>query len=131
MGNAVSYSEVDSFFKSVNRQKGCLIDTNFLISLTEEHHKFHDDSLFIFEKLAEYKIPAYTTVSVRAEFVDFQRRMKMTETLMDMLSPTSKWKTSDSIKKILRIQRGWIDNLASEGDIPVLTDSRLKKIKQA
>lgn len=131
MGRAVAYSDVDVFFQSVDGAKGCLIDTNFLISLTEENHKFHDDSVFIYEKLAEYEIAAHTTVSARTEFVDYQRRMKMTETLMDMLSPASRWRTSEAIKKVLRAHRGWIDNQAAKDDLPVLSDSRLKEIKQA
>ena len=130
MGIAISYSEVDTFFKSVDLSKGCLIDTNLLISLTEENHKFYDDSKFIYEKLVEYGIPAYITVSVRTEFIDYQRRMKMTETLMDMLSPSSKWKTSEGIKRLLRSNRGWIDNQAAKDDLPILTDSRIKEIKQ-
>lgn len=131
MGNVIPYSDVDMFFRSISNPKGCLIDTNFLISLTEENHKFHEDSVFIYEKLTQYQIPAYITVSVRTEFVDYQRRIKMTETLMDMLSPTSKWKASEAIKRVLRSNRGWIDNQAAKDDLPVLSDSRLKEIKQA
>ena len=55
----------------------------------------------------------------------------MTETLMDMLIPTSRWKISSSVREILRSQKGWIDNQARTGSDPYLPDNRIKKCKQA
>ncbi len=66
----------------------------------------------MFDKLVEYQIPLYVSVSARSEYVDFIRRLIVTESLMGMLAPTSKWKISASVRKILTSQQGWIDNHA-------------------
>ena len=97
MGIAIPYSDIDIYLSKIKTEKGCILDTNFLIALTEENHKHHDDSKFIYEKLAEYKVPIYCTVTVRTEFIDYQRRIKLTESLMDMLAPSSKWRISSSV----------------------------------
>lgn len=131
MGRAVPFSEVDDFFKSVDPSQGCLADTNFLIAVSDKDHHFYDDAQFLFEKLVEYKVPIYVTVTVRSEFIDFYRRVKITEALMDMLAPLSKWKISSSVREVLKSQRGWLDNQTSDDQLPYLTDQRIKKCKQA
>jgi predicted nucleic acid-binding protein len=130
LGTAIPYSDIDKFLSDERNRKGCLLDTNFLIALTEENHKFNEDSSFIFEKLVQYQVPIYCTVTVRTEFIDYQRKIIVTESLMDMLAPSSKWRISTSVREALRRQRGWIDNQAKEDDLPVLTDSRIKDMKR-
>ncbi|MNL01761.1 hypothetical protein D3C87_1222440 [compost metagenome] len=130
MGTAIPYSDVDKFLSNIENRQGCILDTNFLIALTEENHKFNDDSSFIFEKLVQYEVPIYCTVTVRTEFIDYQRKIIVTESLMDMLAPSSKWKISGAVRDALRKQRGWIDNQAKEDELPVLTDSRIKDMKR-
>lgn len=130
MGIAIPYSGVDNFLVNIDCEKGCILDTNFLIALTEESHKFHEDSHFIYEKLVEYKVPIYSTVTIRTEFIDYQRKIKVTESLMDMLAPSSKWKISSSVRDHLKKQRGWIDNQAKDDELPCLSDARIKEIKR-
>nr|BFD63655.1 hypothetical protein BdHM001_23360 [Bdellovibrio sp. HM001] len=130
MGTAVPYSDVDKFLMGIDCSKGCVLDTNFLIALTEENHRFNDDSNFIYEKLVEYKVPIYSTVTVRTEFIDYQRRIKVTESLMDMLAPSSKWRISSAVRDELKKQRGWIDNQAKDEELPCLTDTRIKDVKR-
>jgi hypothetical protein len=95
--------------------------------MSDKDHSFHDESQFLFEKLVEYKVPLYVSVTARSEFVDFHRRVIITETLMDMLAPSSKWKISANVREVLRSQKGWLDNQ----DDPYLTDFRIKTCKQA
>jgi hypothetical protein len=131
LGQALPFSDADRFFHQTDARGGCLADTSFLIAVSNEDHHFHEDSRFLFEKLIQYKIPIFATVTTRSEFVDYQRRVIMTETLMDMLAPTSKWKISSSVREVLRSQKGWIDNQARVENDPYLPDNRLKKCKQA
>lgn len=130
MGKAIPYSDVDSYLATIDSKKGCILDTNFLIALTEENHAYFEDSNFLFEKLVQYQIPIYCTVTVRTEFIDYQRRIKITESLMDMLARTSKWKISSSVKEILKTQKGWIDNQAKADELPCLNDARIKIVKK-
>jgi predicted nucleic acid-binding protein len=130
LGFTFPYSDIDKYLKMLDSKIGCIADTSFLIAITDEDHVFHDDSKFIFEKLAAYRIPIYVTVTARSEFIDFHRRVIMTETLMDILSPSSNCKISSSVRETLRSQKGWIDNQARLGNDPYLSDSRLKNCKR-
>lgn len=131
MGKAIPFSSIDQYLKSLKAPvPGCLVDTQFLVAVTEELHPFYDDAGFLFEKLAEYQIPIFTTVTTRSEFVDIRRRFIITETLMGMLATSSKWKISGNVQKILRAQKTWIDAQASKESLPLLTDSRIKDCKE-
>lgn len=131
MGKAVPFSEVDLFFQNLGEIKGCLVDSNFLIALSEENHRFNEDAQFLYEKLADYGVRIYCNVTNRTEFIEFHRRMIMTEALMSMLSPGSKWKISAAVKKTLQSQKGWIDNQARLDELPLLTDQRIKECKKS
>lgn len=130
MGQVIPFSDVDIFLGKLSNTAGCLVDTNFLIALSEEHHPFNDDAQFLFERLVEHEIKLYCTVTNRTEFIDFHRKLIITETLMGMLSPASKWKISAATRKQLLSQKGWIDNQAKEDELPLLTDKRIKDCKK-
>ena len=132
MGQALPFSEIDQYLKKLNLPvQGCLVDTQFLIAVTDELHPFYEDAEFLFEKLAEYHIPVFTTVTTRTEFVDIIRRFIITETLMGMLSASSKWRISASVQRVLRAQKTWIDTQAKNDALPLLTDSRIKNCKES
>ncbi len=131
MGQAIPFSEIDRYLKQLEQPiPGCLVDTQFLVAVTDELHPFFEDAEFLFEKLVEYQIPIFTTVTTRSEFVDIRRRFIITETLMGMLSASSKWKISATTQKVLRAQKTWVDAQASTDALPLLTDSRIKDCKE-
>lgn len=130
MGQALPYSDVDTYLAKAGNNKGCVVDTNFVIAITEENHAYHEDSKFLYEKLVQYQIPIYCTVTVRTEFIDYQRRMIITESLMDMLAVSSKWKISTAVREALKKQKGWIDNQPKEDELPCLNDARIKIVKK-
>lgn len=107
------------------------MDSSFLVAMSDEDHSQHDDAQFLFEKIVEYNIKIFVSVTARSEFIDYHRRVIITETLMDMLAPTSKWKISANVREVLRTQKGWIDNQARSSSEPYLSDSRIKICKQA
>lgn len=131
MGKAIPFSDIDIYLENLGEIKGCVVDSNFLIALSEENHSFNEDAQFLYEKLADYNISIYCNVTNRAEFIEFHRRMIITETLMGMLSPISKWKISAAVKKDLSSQKGWIDSQAKKDELPLLTYQRIKECKKS
>lgn len=127
----IRFSDFDNYVAKLNGALGCIVDTNFLISISDEDHHFHDDALFLYEKLSDFKIPIYITVTARSEFIDFHRRVIITETLMDMLAPSSSWKISQNIQAVLRSQRSWLRSQSGSENLPLLTDQRIKICKKA
>ncbi len=131
MGQALPFSEIDSFVSLAQPSRGCIADTSFLIAVSDKEHDFHEDAQFLFERLVHHQIPIFATVTTRSEFIDFHRRVIVTETLMDMLAPVCKWRISTSVREVLRSQKGWIDNQARTGNDPYLTDVRIKMCKRS
>jgi hypothetical protein len=131
LGNCIQFSEADNFLTKSPEVKACLADSSFLVAISDEDHSQHDNAQFLFEKLTEYEIRIFVSVTARSEFIDYHRRVIVTETLMDMLAPTSKWKISANVRDVLRTQKGWIDNQARSESEPYLSDSRIKICKQA
>lgn len=53
MGRVIPFSGVDIYFQNLSNRNGCLVDSNFLIAVTEENHPFNEEAQFMFEKLSE------------------------------------------------------------------------------
>jgi hypothetical protein len=97
MGRVVSFSEFDSYFARIrqapNFVTGAILDTNILISLTYEVKANHDEVVQFFD---DHLTPErdrgfrfFSTVSTRSEFLDFNRRLIMTERLRDVADEKS------------------------------------------
>lgn len=130
MSRCIQFSEIDHLLKGGSELPLCLADSSFLIAMSDKEHRFYDDAQFLGEKFAEYDVRLFVSVTARSEFIDYHRRVIVTETLMDMLAPTSKWKISLAVREELKTQRGWIDNQAKSDNGPYLSDSRIKACKQ-
>lgn len=64
MERTFPFSSIDDFLRDLPKPvSGCLVDTQFLVATTDDLHPFAEDADFLFEKLAEYKIPIFTTVT--------------------------------------------------------------------
>ncbi len=129
MGLCLPFSEIDIYLQG-KAPEGCIVDTNFLIAASDKDHPLHEEAQFIEEKVEEYSIPLIVSVSARAEYIDYKRRVIVTEYLMGMLAPSSKWKISAAVRKVLSDQKSWIDGQAKNGSDPYLSDSRIKDCKQ-
>ncbi len=129
MGRAIPFSKIgEEIFN--DEVKGIIADTNFLIAIMYEPHHYHEVSVKLFDCLVDLAVPIYVNLAARSEYLDFQRRMLMTEALMDMLGVSTRWKITNAAKIELRRHRLWIDTQASKEDIPILTDHRLKECKK-
>lgn len=131
MGICRPFSDIDLYLQGALESRACIVDTNFLIAVSDKEHTFHDEAQFIHEKLAEYSIAPMVTVSNKAEFIDYKRRVIATENLMGMLAPSSKWKISSAIRELLKKQQSWIDGQSKNENDPYLPDARIKLCKQA
>ncbi len=131
MGRVVPFSEIDTFLKGFSSKiPGCLVDTNFIFAALYEVHPFSDDAAFLFEKLAEYEIPIFSTVTTRTELMDLERRVMITEALMGMLAEKTKWRITHAVTQKLRAHKTWIDQQAHGDLLPILTDYRIKETKE-
>lgn len=130
VGICLPFSEIDIYLKTETNARACLVDTNFLIAVSDKEHTFHDDAQFLHEKLVENAIAIMVNVSARAEYIDYQRRVIATENLMAMLAPSSKWKISASVREMLQKQKAWIYGQARNEKDTYLTDARIKICKQ-
>ncbi len=84
MAQILRFGDAPSFIKHSNNT-GCLVDTNILFSLSYPLDKFNDESEKIFNIFSDSKIPVYTNINVRSEFIELHRRVVIPESLIDLL----------------------------------------------
>ena len=124
MGRVIPFSKL----ASEAEKTGCFLDTNFLISLLHPDHGFNQDAKNLFEVMVEYEIELFITHTIRAEFLDFQRRYLLTKKLEDVSNSIGIWstKTSSFFKNLAETE---IKNIKS-GDIKILTDAQVKNLRR-
>lgn len=131
MSFAVPFSSIREVIARTNAAStGCLVDTNFLVALTYEPHVFFEHAVAVYDALADCRVPIYVGLPSRSELLDVQRRIIITEALMDMIAPSTAWRISKAVAKELRKHRLWIDTQADDENIPVLPDTRIKRCKE-
>jgi predicted nucleic acid-binding protein len=114
----------------VNLKEGAIVDSNILIAAMYDPHSFYEEACDLLRELRDNQIPLFATVTVRTEYLDFARRILLTEKLMDVYSDSRKYKLSERVKTELKKHKTWIDIEAAKSSLPVLTDTRLKDCKQ-
>ncbi len=67
-------------------RNGCLVDTSILFAGSYDLDEFNTEAAGLFDYLAELKIPLYTNVNIRAEFIDLHRRAQIPEGLASLYS---------------------------------------------
>ena len=78
------FSELPLFFKR-EKIEGCFVDTSVLFSASFPLDSFNSEAEFAFEALNQYRVPVFTNVNVRAEFLENHRRVLIPECLIDFL----------------------------------------------
>lgn len=124
------FSKFESIAAKYPLAEGCLIDANLLIAGIYELNAFHEQAGELFNRLARVKVPAFTTVTAKTEYLEFVRRVVVTEKLMDILADVKTYKLSERVKTELRKHKLWIDQQAAKDNMPVLNESRIKECKQ-
>jgi hypothetical protein len=137
MGLVIPFSEFKSYYAAIRNKsefaKGTILDTNILVSLTYEMKNNHEEVATFFqeclvpERDSGFRI--FTTVNTRSEFLDFNRRLVMTENLRDVIDENSRWKIPTKAKTQIQYQSGQLKRREQQGSDPVFNDSQLKAIK--
>jgi hypothetical protein len=139
MGRVIAFSEFNSYYQSIKGRpgvvSGAIFDANILISLTYEVARLHDEVREFFRQTlaAEYDkgMRFFTTVNTRAEFLDFYRRLIMTENLRDITEDSSAWSLPSKAKAQIQYQSGLLKRREQHGSDPTFSDSQIKAIKSS
>ena len=93
MGRIVCFSEFDGYLEDLKKRgriEGAILDTNVIITLSYPAKKFHNSvSDFISNKITKEKINLYSTINTKQEYLEFHRRLLMTEGLRTIVRPES------------------------------------------
>ncbi|OFZ79827.1 MAG: hypothetical protein A2583_06025 [Bdellovibrionales bacterium RIFOXYD1_FULL_53_11] len=139
MGLVVPFSEFKNYYAAIcgtpTLARGTVLDTNILISLTYEVKNNHDEVAAFFQ---ECLVPerdggfrVFTTVNTRSEFLDFIRRLLMTENLRDVIDESSAWKIPARAKAHIQYQSGLLKRREQQSGDPVFNDTQIKMIKSS
>lgn len=119
-----------SLEKYVNQQKpvGVFADTTILFSASYPSDKFNAGSEAAFEILADYSIPTFVSVNVRAEFLENHRRVYIADSLVDFLEDNEKTLSGPLLLK-LQTHRKSHRKKADEGRSTKLDINQIKSFK--
>lgn len=137
MGLVIPFSEFKAYHAAIRSKgdfaKGSILDTNILISLTYEVKNNHEEVAAFFQECLvperEHGFRFFTTVNTRSEFLDFNRRLAMTENLRDVIDERSIWKIPAKAKTQIQYQSGQLKRREQQGGDPVFNDTQIKTIK--
>ncbi|OFZ20358.1 MAG: hypothetical protein A2Z20_12620 [Bdellovibrionales bacterium RBG_16_40_8] len=73
----------------------------------------------------------FITVNTRAEFLDFFRRVTMTESLRDLVGESPRLRITAKAKAQIQYQSGLLKRREQQGGDPVFTDNQIKAIKSS
>ncbi len=136
MGRIIAFSEFEDYYRETSKVDGflnaTLLDTNPLVSLSYEIKTDHEETVHFFESISDLSLRYFATVNTKAEFIDFHRRLMLTENLVDTADKYSKWKIPARAKG--EISSNWgavLSRQKTQGSDPVFGDHQLKEIKKA
>lgn len=112
--------------------KGAILDTNILISASYEMRDSHHDVVNLWAALQQRKYRLFATVNTRSEFLEFQRRLILTENLFDMVDQHSRVKLSSRARaKIQTLKGSLMTSVSADSERDeVFNEIQIKKIKK-
>lgn len=135
MGKVIPFSEIESYLASIemsNAPKGTILDTNVLISASYDVRDSHTQITEVLDILQGKSYRIFATVNTRSEYLEFQRRLILTESLLDMVDEFSTVKLPKNAKAKIQTLKGSLKtSVAADPDKDeVFNESQLKKIKK-
>ena len=135
MGRVIPFSKIESYLGALEKQdapKRTILDTNVLISSSYELSDSQEIVSDVLDILKSKKYRLFATVNTRSEYLEFQRRMILTEGLFDVVDEYSKIKISSRARAKIQTLKGSLKtSIASDPDKPeAFNESQLKKIKK-
>ena len=137
MGRVVRFSEFDEYFFNLKQNgtkvEGTILDANVIITLSYSPKKFHTRTYeFIKNKIQKNEIALYTTVNTTQEYLEFYRRLLLTEGLRTAIHPSSELDLPNKKKQAIRAQSSILHNREMhQGAEPIFNDREIKKIREA
>ena len=101
MGQVIPFSKIESYLDGLEKQgapKGTILDTNILISSSYELSDTQESVSELLDILNKKNYRLFATVNTRSEYLEFQRRLVLTESLFDAVDEYSKIKISSRAK---------------------------------
>jgi hypothetical protein len=137
MGKVIGFSKLPSYLASIQstfseEKKVTFLDTNILVSSSYELRDSHEEVTGALDLLVEQGYRLLATVNTKSEFLEFQRRVQLTESLVDLTDEFSSVKLPQSARAKISTLKGSI-NTAIKADQErdfIFNDFHLKKIKK-
>lgn len=131
MATILPFREFSNQINSIKPDaRKALFDTCALISYSYDTNEFHDETLDLFAAMIKEKFHIYTNVTIRSEFIDFQRRIIITEALTTLSEDISGILSYQKLAKKLKSHKNKVRDKAEEGKPYVLNDSDIKNFKK-
>jgi hypothetical protein len=106
------------------------LDTNVLIAASYEIKDSHDEITELIHRLEVLGVERYATVTTKSEFMEFYRRLMLTEALVDLLDQESKVRVPKAaLEEIRKAYLSLKSRQARDGSDPIFNDSQIKQIK--
>ncbi|MBX2987090.1 MAG: hypothetical protein KF802_04255 [Bdellovibrionaceae bacterium] len=133
MGKVVPFSNMENFVNGL-RSKGdivrVILDTNVLIAASYEVKVTHEEITDLIHRLQILGVEMYATVTTKAEFMEFYRRLMLTEALADLLDAESKVRVPKAaFEEIRKAYASIKSKQARDGSDPIFNDNQIKQIK--
>lgn len=137
MGRVIAFSKFSEYLKKLDTSQSAekrftILDTNIIITssyeMRPEYEKVHE----ILDVLNERGYRLLATVNTKAEFLEFQRRLQLTEVLLDMVDEHSKYKIPTAARaKISTLKGSLSTSVGADPDRDfIFNEVHLKKIKK-
>ncbi len=110
-----------------NIRNGCILDTNILISASTPSDPMSDIVDELLEELHLLKVPVYSNINIRAEFLEIQRKILIPETLVEFYETTDG--LEDSLAAKLKSVQTSYRKSFSENKVYKFTDDRIKEFR--
>ena len=136
MGRVIRFSEFDDYLYELKQNgikvDGTILDANVIITLSYSPKKFHTRIYdFIKNKIQKNEIALYTTVNTTQEYLEFYRRLLLTEGLRTAIHTSSDLDLPNKKKQAIRAQSTILHNReVHQGADPIFNDREIKKIRE-
>lgn len=109
------------FIKQSNGTISILLDANIIIPYFDEMHGQHEVVTHFINQLSEKcETIFFTTITIKSEFLEYQRRRFLTEGLLDLTDPhEQKWRLTSSVRSAINSKKGI---LRRRNPIPLVGD---------
>jgi hypothetical protein len=137
VGKVVRFSNFNEYYKQLpisdESELGTILDANVLIALSYDPKKYHSRiHEFLRDQIYSINIKCFTTVNTTMEYLEFHRRLLMTEGLRDAIDQYSKLNLSNKKKQAIRARSSILATREKHhGSDPVFYDREIKAIRAA